>query len=513
MVDFSSILHPTWALASTDSDPNATSTQVVAKVRALASAHPHVAICCDSGKSFRAEISTDYKANRPAERDAALHHQGNVAIDILRGDGFPIWVARGFEADDIIATAVAAAQPPDSDGADVLIISADKDLLQMVSDRVQVFRPALGTATERTYDAAAVVDKFGVAPNQFCDFLCLVGDKSDNVAGAKGIGAVTAAKLLTTYGTLEDLAAAIECGEASLTPAIGKNLIDFFAGEPSPCDVARSLIRLRTDAPIPFTEIFQTRVPADAAAFGADDDIAFAMPTLDEPPHDDMGRSQSPGDVGADGAADGGRGGAAPPPEGGGTADSGVRPAEAAAGAADHPGALHRRAPSAPAVVEWERQLEPQDILQAKELANWIFQSRLFSAYGHPAGVLTTILAGREMGLPAMASLRAMHIVEGKPTLAADFIRALVVRSGLVEYFRCSERTPDRATFIIKRKDEPEMSLTYTLEEARAAGLVKPKSGWERNAADMLVARASSKLARLVCPEITFGLYAREEFE
>jgi hypothetical protein len=117
------------------------------------------------------------------------------------------------------------------------------------------------------------------------------------------------------------------------------------------------------------------------------------------------------------------------------------------------------------------------------------------------------------MGLPAMASLRAMHIVEGKPTLAADFIRALVVRSGLVEYFRCSERTPDRATFIIKRKDEPEMSLTYTLEEARAAGLVKPKSGWERNAADMLVARASSKLARLVCPEITFGLYAREEFE
>lgn len=170
------------------------------------------------------------------------------------------------------------------------------------------------------------------------------------------------------------------------------------------------------------------------------------------------------------------------------------------------------RGPAA-ALVEWERQLEPQDITQAKELSNWIFQSRLFSAYGHPAGVLTTILAGREMGLPAMASLRALHIVEGKPTLAADFIRARVLQSGLVDYFRCSERTPEKATFVIKRKDEPEMSLSYTLDEARTAGLVKPKSGWERNAADMLVARASSKLARLVCPEITFGLYAREEFD
>jgi 5'-3' exonuclease len=520
LLDFSSILHPTWALASTDSDPNATSTQVVAKIRALASAHPHVAICCDSGKSFRAEISTDYKANRPAERDAALYHQGNVAIDILRGDGFPIWAARGFEADDLIATAVAAAQPPDSDGADVLIISADKDLLQLVCDRVHVFRPALGTATERTYDAAAVVEKFGVHPTQFCDFLTLVGDKSDNVQGADRIGAVTAAKLLGTYGTLEDLWAAIECGEASLTPAIGKSLIDFFSGEPSRFETARSLIRLRTDAPIPFAEIFQTRVPADAAAFGADDDIAFAMETLmPEETHEDVGRPESAGADGADGAERGAGRGDGPADAGGGAPALGVQPPRTAPAAnGDHPDPPRAMVRRDSAGLAFERQLEPQDITEAKELSTWMFQSRLFSAYGTPQAVLATVLAGRELGFQAMASLRAFHIIEGKPTLSAGAIHALILKSGKAQYFRCTERAPDHATFVTRRDGDPtDTVLTFTIEEARQAWSKEPAkfatSAWGKHPADMCVARAATKLARLVYPDVLDGLYAAEEFD
>jgi hypothetical protein len=112
-----------------------------------------------------------------------------------------------------------------------------------------------------------------------------------------------------------------------------------------------------------------------------------------------------------------------------------------------------------------------------------------------------------------MASLRAFHIVQGKPVLAADAIRALVLKSGLVSSFRCTERTPDRATFTAKRGDDPEISLTYTMAEAQAAGLLKPGSGWSKFPADMLVARAGAKLARLVAPEVTFGLYAPEELE
>jgi hypothetical protein len=112
-----------------------------------------------------------------------------------------------------------------------------------------------------------------------------------------------------------------------------------------------------------------------------------------------------------------------------------------------------------------------------------------------------------------MASLRAMHIIDGRPTFSADLIRALVLKSGKAEYFRCTERTQTQATFLTKRKGDPEVSLTYTVAEATAAGLVKKGSGWEKSPADMCVARASAKLARLVYADVVFNLYASEEFE
>lgn len=150
-------------------------------------------------------------------------------------------------------------------------------------------------------------------------------------------------------------------------------------------------------------------------------------------------------------------------------------------------------------------------------LAKAMHQARLFSAYGNAEAVLSTILAGREFGMAAMASLRAMHIIDGKPTLAADTIRALVLRSGSAEYFRCTERTNKKATFVTKRKGEPEMSLTFTMDDARRAWSKSDdawnKSGWGKNPADLLIARAGAKLARLVYPDVVHGLYAREEFD
>jgi hypothetical protein len=161
---------------------------------------------------------------------------------------------------------------------------------------------------------------------------------------------------------------------------------------------------------------------------------------------------------------------------------------------------------------DYERQLEPQSMNQAVQLAQLLFKARLFSAYGTPEAVLSTVLSGRELGLSAMASLRAFHIVEGKPTMAADALRALVLKSGKAKYFRCTERTAERATFETQRGDDPPFSLSYTVAEAQAAGVVKPNSGWVKHSADMCIARASSKLARLVYPDVVAGLYAPEEF-
>jgi hypothetical protein len=150
---------------------------------------------------------------------------------------------------------------------------------------------------------------------------------------------------------------------------------------------------------------------------------------------------------------------------------------------------------------------------EAKLLSIDMFSSRLFSAYGTAPAILSTIMAGRELGLQAMASLRAFHIIEGRPTLAADMIRAMVVRSGKAKFFRCSERTTERATFETQRGDDPPISVTYTIEEAKAAGLVKDKGAWMKSPADMCVARASSKLARLVYPDIVHGFYSSEELD
>ena len=153
----------------------------------------------------------------------------------------------------------------------------------------------------------------------------------------------------------------------------------------------------------------------------------------------------------------------------------------------------------------------------AVKLADRLMASRLFSAYGHPAGILATVLAGREFGMQAMTALRAFHIIEGKPTLSAGAIVAIVMKSGKAEYFRPLERTPDRATFVTKRHGDPEVSMTFTLDEAKQAWSKDPasfsKSAWGKHPADMCVARCSSKLARLVYPDVVFGLYAPEEME
>src|SRR5205823_4601679 len=120
--------------SGSDPNPDAVSIKTVERVRALASNQPHVAICTDLGKSFRHDLSPDYKATRP-ESDAALQHQITVALDTLKGDGFPIYSVRGFESDDLIATAVTQLTQND---IDVTIVTSDKDLLALVTDRVTV---------------------------------------------------------------------------------------------------------------------------------------------------------------------------------------------------------------------------------------------------------------------------------------------------------------------------------------------------------------------------------------
>jgi 5'-3' exonuclease len=530
LIDLSGIAHPIFHMTDGDSNPNAVSTAIVERIRAMASAHQHVAICCDSGRSFRKDIDPTYKANRQdsdkdAER-ARIRHQIDLATEILRGDGFPVWSAKGFEADDLIASAVLSAETStfvSANGAtveilprDVLIISPDKDLRQLVSERVSVLAPANGDRPEKLYDAEAVYLKHGVTPNQLTDYLALVGDASDNIRGAKGIGEKTAAKLITQYGNLDDLYAAIEAGTTDIKPAGLASLTEFRER----METVRSLIRLRTDVPLPFEEIFRERVPQDGIYISAPNNLVDVVVFGEDEMKDDI---EPLDDIDFALMSSEGKGPVAGFPQG--IID--VEPQKAqepemrrVAYTKDEYVPVDSKneivkVHAAPA--EWERGLEPRSMDEAVKLADRLMASRLFSAYGHPAGILATVLAGRELGIQAMASLRAFHIIEGKPTLSAGAIVALIMKSGKAEYFRPVERTAEKATFVTKRHGDPEVTMTFTIDEAKQAwskdAAAFGKSAWGKHPADMCVARCSSKLARLVYPDVVFNLYAPEEFD
>lgn len=530
LIDLSSVAHPLWHTSSTDPDPDATSTKTVARIRALASGQPHVAICCDSGRSFRRDISADYKAQRAAQ-PAALTHQIQTAMELLAGDGFPVWSVKGFEADDLIASAAAmalAAGLTDGD-TQVLIASADKDLLQLVGPRVKVKRLTDG----EVWDEATVVAKLGIRPDQMVDYLALVGDASDNVKGADKIGAKTAAQLLQKYGNLEDLFTDLKAHGSNFTPARATALAEFHPR----MEQVRSLIRLRTDVALPLEEVFRDRVPVDDGVRFDDepeqpsyDQLAGPKPMTTEKPDDqkpnpDSPTSQAPApnvaDVRPEAAGqEQAQGGKPSPPRETVAAPPNAAPAPAQQ-AVMRPAPRVAEAMVAPpadvaTVGSFEQQLEPRNFSQVAWLADQMHKARLFSAYGTAQAVMSTILSGRELGLNAMASLRAFHIIEGRPTLAADLIRALVLRSGQADYFKCTERTNEAATFKTKRKgDDEEVVLRFTIEDGRTAFAKDDdawkKSGWGKNPADMCVARAGAKLARLVYPDIVHGFYAPSE--
>jgi 5'-3' exonuclease len=491
-VDLSSILYPIYMTSADNAELNHVANATAAKVHqlALGEGERRVVVCCDSpGQTFRHELDPSYKANR-RDKDASLLHQLQLAQDLLRADGWPVWAVPGFEADDIIASLVAQLPPTTS----VLIVSGDKDLLQLVTDRVKVKTPRQG----EVYDEAAAFEKFGVMPYQMRDYLALVGDASDNIQGLKGCGPVRAVQILKAWKSLDDMYVDLDRGVArGLTPAIVQALVGFKLRLP----LVRALIALRTDVKLPIAELEKPPASRPTPPPPEEEASAPVAPPVVQTPNGGELTITFP---------------EAPP-----VSDAAVlKPLPPLPTTTE----LARVATNV-VDVEFERKFEPNTMTQATWLAQAAFDSRLWGgSYTTWQALLMTFLAGRELGLTVFASVRAVHIIEGKATLSADLLRAMVLRSGLAEYFRCTERTAERATFATKRVGDPEIALTFTLAEGRQAWFGdNPSDGarqkawsasaWAKNPADMCVARASAKLARLVYPDVVHGLYAPEELE
>ena len=165
------------------------------------------------GKTFRSDIYSDYKANRPPMPDE-LRLQLDPIKSICKAIGFPIVEIEGVEADDVIATIVKIAI---EEGYSCVISSLDKDLMQLVEDPAVSM---INTMTNKKFNEKDVIEKFGVKPNQIRDMLALVGDSSDNIPGVPKVGQKTAAKWLNEFGDLES----IKENASSIKGVVGENL-------------------------------------------------------------------------------------------------------------------------------------------------------------------------------------------------------------------------------------------------------------------------------------------------
>lgn len=157
----------------------------------------YILICFDSKeKTFRKEMFDDYKKQRPPMPDD-LALQIEPTKEIISAFGVKHLQVAGYEADDIIAT---LAEKIKKD-YQVVIVTQDKDLFQLINDNVTLYDPV----KNETYDYQKTIEKFGIAPNQISDFLALAGDASDGIPGIAAIGQKTAVKLLNEYNTIENI--------------------------------------------------------------------------------------------------------------------------------------------------------------------------------------------------------------------------------------------------------------------------------------------------------------------
>ncbi len=156
----------------------------------------YVIVVFDSkGPTFRSEVYEQYKAHRPAMPDT-LVPQFPYIKEIVRAFAVPLLEQPGIEADDIIGS---IARQAEAKGLRTVIVSGDKDLMQLVTDDIVM----LDTMKDKTYDIAGVKERFGVAPEQVADILGLMGDTSDNIPGVPGIGEKTALNLITEFGSVD----------------------------------------------------------------------------------------------------------------------------------------------------------------------------------------------------------------------------------------------------------------------------------------------------------------------
>jgi len=179
----------------------------------------HVAVAFDvSRKTFRSEIFPDYKATRAKTPDE-FRSQMSYLHELVAAFGITSFAVDGYEADDVLATIAKAAE---REGAEVLICTGDRDSFQLINEKTTILYPKRGVSELARMTPTAVMEKYGMSPEQYPDFAALRGDPSDNLPSVPGVGEKTAAKWIVEYGSLKELIANVD----KLSGKVGQSLRD-----------------------------------------------------------------------------------------------------------------------------------------------------------------------------------------------------------------------------------------------------------------------------------------------
>lgn len=465
LVDLSYIWKVHWHSQGHDARPGAAAQSCVAALKGIREQYDIAVLCCDSPPyEHRLAIDPDYKGQRekPAEEELAQKRWLMDRVDKL---GFQIARSKGFEADDVIATLAHAWGETDL----VDMIASDKDVAACVTDTVSQVVPGVGGRETEVRGPAEIRQRWGVEPEQMTTLLALAGDGSDNIKGCPGIGKVKASKLIGLHGDLTGIARAMADEHESITPALGKALADSW----DQVQRAYRLVQLRTDVPLALDALRKRKEP--------------------QPLEREDAMSGEPEEI-----------------EG-----EPVEPESAPAEPPKPTAAIVRH----PEYGDVDQDLQPMDLTSARSISKWAYNGNLYPAFKSPEAIFTILSRGRELGLGWTTALAGFHLIEGKPSASADLIRALVERDPGFEYLMLIESDAEKATWEGKHRRHPKPTrYTYTLEEAKAAGLTRPSrsgkpSNWTVRPRDMCAKTAGSKLARILWPGSVMGLYCPEEME
>ena len=251
LIDGSSYLYRAFfacpPLTNSKGEPTGAIFGVVNMIRSLMNQYDptHIAVVFDaSGGSFRNELYSEYKATRE-EMPENLRPQIEPIHTILKAMGLPLLCVDGVEADDVIGT---LARQAEKENLEVLISTGDKDMAQLVSDKITL----INTMNNTILDPEGVMKKFGVPPEKMIDYLALRGDTSDNIPGVPGIGEKTALNLLTHFESLNDIYSHLD--EIQKLPIRGaKSLKSKLADHKKEADLCYLLATIKTDVPLDFT--------------------------------------------------------------------------------------------------------------------------------------------------------------------------------------------------------------------------------------------------------------------